>query len=57
MPVNKLAFDYSLCGIGIDRDLNASKNRLATRISTLKLVDRNDIGLPDEARILGLKAN
>jgi len=36
--------------MSIDRDLNASKNIVADGMSVLKLVDGNDIGLPDEAR-------
>jgi len=39
--------------MSIDRDLNASKNIMAAGMSVLKLVDGNDIGLPDEARIGG----
>jgi len=39
--------------MSIDRDLNASKNIVAAGMSALKLVDGNDIGLPDEGRIGG----
>jgi len=53
MPLNKRIFSCSSCGISIDRDLNASKNIVAAEMSVLKLVDGNDTGLPDEARIGG----
>jgi len=53
MPLNKRIFSCSSCGMSIDRDLNASKNIVAAGMSILKLVDGNDIGLPDEAIIGG----
>jgi Putative transposase DNA-binding domain len=57
MPLNKRICDCSSCNVSIDRDLNASKNILAAGMSVLKLVDGDDIGLPDEARIVDLKAD
>jgi len=56
MSLNKRIFNCSSCDISIDRDLNATKNIVAAGMSVLKLVDGDDIGLPDEARISGLQA-
>jgi len=56
MPLNKRIFSCLSCGMSIDRDLNASKNIVAAGMSVLKLVDGDDIGLPDEARISGFQA-
>ena len=53
MPLNKRIFNCLSCGVSIDRDSNASKNILAAGMSVLKLVDGDDNGLPEEARING----